>query len=77
MRGDIPEAAFRLLNQLPVRTHERTEEARFLREAKGPKGQRIEYRGKVYESKTHVLVALRIGHRTLMALIKSGEARIL
>ena len=86
MKGDLPPAAFRLLNVLPVRTHIAPEpEARgYGRPGKGTRAETdrfgskgIRFRGVEYASITEALRKLRVGYRTLCTWIDSGDASYL
>lgn len=79
MRGDIPQAAFRLLNTLPVRTHERPEWRKPIgsgNNAKGSTGIRVEHQGKLYRSIAAACKALHVGDAKLKTMIRNGEAKI-
>ena len=78
MTGDIPEAALRLLTQLPVRTHEQVEKTKkrytWSPRAFEAKGKRILHRGKYYRSHVEAMAKMRVGKIRLMRMIDSGLA---
>lgn len=74
MRGDIPQAAFRLLNALPVRTHNRTQEdyeARLSANNVRP----VVIRGVTYESLTEAGRQLGKSRGAVRNMIIAGTAR--
>ncbi len=79
MRDDIPEAAFRLLTALPVRTHEsKVPPVLKMASPRGPSlkpnGKRIAYKGQIFDSHTKAMKELRIGHGRLMRLFATNVA---
>lgn len=78
MRGDLPLAAFRLLNALPVRTHERPVAAAPSTARGNRYGRRpVIVRGVEYETIRDARSKLGIGYEQFYAMIAKGEARYL
>lgn len=77
MRGDIPEAAFRLLTKLPVRTHEKPVVER--KESTIAGGYRparaIMIDGREYRSMNAACRALSIHVSQVSRMLKCGEAQ--
>lgn len=82
MRGDIPQAAFRLLASLPVRTHLTPEIPVY----KMPKRRRVDgsvwnakrkvcVKGRVFDSMKLARKTLHMGEERLMKMLASGEAQ--
>lgn len=72
MRGDIPHAALRLLNALPVRTHER----RAIISAGAPMNIKpITIDGNTYRSTIEAKKSLHISTETIHKWLASGRAR--
>ena len=85
MRGDIPAAAFRLLNALPVRTHEARPRVYMAGQPRGDKPgstgrmtarQALRIKGVEYESISDARVKLKCSFKTLHKKIASGEAEL-
>ena len=72
MRGDIPEAAYRLLTALPVRTVEKKEERSYAGNCK-----RVRINGKAYPSVIEAAQALGINRDTVRRMLNSGEAEVI
>ena len=72
MRGDIPAAAFRLLNTLPVRTIEKKEERSYVGNCK-----RVRINGKAYPSVIEAAEALGCNRDTIRRMLNSGEAEVI
>ncbi len=73
MRGDIPQAAFRLLTALPVRTHERTHEDYETR-LSANNLRAVKVRGTTYESLTEAGRQLHKSRGAVRLMIERGEA---
>ncbi len=76
MRDDIPSVCLRLMEQLPVRTHERPppftpSQARGNRYGRRP----VVVRGVEYETIREARNKLGIGYEQFYAMIASGEAK--
>ena len=74
----MPLAAQRLLSMLPTTTHLLPEKPR-KRYVKTPRqamvaGMKIRHKGKLYESHSQLMRALRIGHKRLLNMIRVGTA---
>lgn len=87
MKNDMPEAAFRLLSTLPVRTHEqdpppvqrRKYRPRIVTGAGrgGNNRYRIIFRGREYQSLAEALKLLKVGKPKLFQWVEEGKAVIL
>lgn len=85
MRGDIPAAAFRLLNALPVRTHEARQRVYMTGQPRGDKPgstgrmtarQGLRIKGVEYESITDARQKIKCSFKTLHKMIERGEAEL-
>ncbi len=72
MRGDIPAPAFRLLNALPVRTHERKTSPVYLQGSKN--GRAIVIDGTQFPSILRAKKALRVSSDTIYEWLSNGNA---
>lgn len=88
MRGDLPEAAVRLLCDLPVRTHERympeqrSYEREYRRRTPEQRGDAtrcrpLTYKGRSFKSITEAKKKLHVSPKTLYRLLDTGEATYL
>lgn len=83
MRGDIPQAAFRLLSALPVRTHLTPEvpvykmpKRRLCSDGKAWNAKRkVRVKGRVFDSMKLARKTLHMGEERLMKMLTSGEAQ--
>ena len=73
MKGDIPHAAFKLLTELPVRTHQ----ARVPASLQNPQKHRraLCINGIKYASVTEATEAMNMSSRTLYKLIEKGKIK--
>ena len=81
MKGDIPEAAFRLMQSLPVREHHapQPQEPNYYRKRVDVKPhdsrpKPIKVRGKVYSSITEARRVLRVATTTIHTWLDTGRA---
>ena len=72
MRDDIPEAAYRLLTSLPVRTVERKAERQY-----EPGGKRLTFRGKVYPSLSEASRDVKRPREWIQKMMVLGEGHYL
>lgn len=86
MRGDIPAAAFRLLTQLPIRTHEAAFQEKKRKQFRlRPEGQkildgrgrkkRVRVWGREFDSQIQASERLKISIPRIRRMIKRGEAQ--
>ena len=72
MKGDIPAPAFRLLNALPVRTHERSA---IVKVVDNRNGKAVIIDGVRYESARQAKKALGVGSQTMENWLDTGRAK--
>lgn len=82
MRGDLPQAAFRLMQQLPVHTHTAPEtpsmpgqHRSMYRDGSGGSNRRgLKIAGREYKSISAAMRDLKIAQRKIYRMIKDGTA---